>query len=71
MTGQCAAHHEVLKYINVRNLAFFEAEVNKLDHRADDLKFGLEQAIKDLDLQIREVRRNAKIALTLQEKRDI
>ena len=63
-----AARHEVLKSINARNLVFFEAEVNKLDHWADDLKFGLEQDIKDLDVQIREARRNAKIAPTLQEK---
>jgi hypothetical protein len=49
-------------------LTFFDEEVNKLDHWADDLKFGLEQSIKDIDQQIKEVRRNAKIAATLEEK---
>ena len=47
---------------------FFEDEVNKLDLWADDLKYGLEQSIKDIDQQIKEVRRNAKIAPTLEEK---
>lgn len=32
------------------------------------MKFGLEQSIKEIDLQIKEVRRNAKIAPTLEEK---
>lgn len=36
--------------------------MNKLDHWADDLNFGLEQSIKEIDQQIKEVRRNAKIA---------
>lgn len=47
---------------------FFDEEVNKLDHWADDIKFGLEQSIKDIDQQIKEVRRNAKIAPMLAEK---
>ncbi|MDO9142370.1 MAG: hypothetical protein Q7U38_18790 [Methylobacter sp.] len=54
--------------VNNRNLTFFEEEVSKLDHWADDLKFGLEQSIKDTDQQIKDVRRNAKIAPTLEEK---
>jgi hypothetical protein len=33
-----------------------------------DLKFGLEQSIKDIDQQIKEIIRNAKIAPTLAEK---
>lgn len=35
---------------------------------ADDLKEGLEQSIKELDKQIKQVRREAKIAPTLEEK---
>ena len=58
----------IIKIVNSRNLAFFDEEVNKLDHWADDLKFGLEQSIKEIDQQIKEVRRNAKIAPTLAEK---
>ncbi|MBT9100503.1 DEAD/DEAH box helicase family protein [Methylovulum psychrotolerans] len=63
-----AAQHDLIKRVNSRNLAFFEEEVNKLDHWADDLKFGLEQSIKEIDQQIKDVRRNAKIAPTLAEK---
>lgn len=63
-----ASQHELTKMVNSRNLAFFEEEVNKLDHWADDLKFGLEQSIKETDKEIKEVRRNAKIAPTLEEK---
>jgi hypothetical protein len=62
------AKHDLLKTVNARNLLFFEEEVNKLDYWADDLKFGLEQSIKEIDVQIKEVRRNAKIAVTLEEK---
>lgn len=45
------AQHDIVKLVNSRNLSFFEEEVNKLDHWADDLKFGLEQSIKEIDLQ--------------------
>jgi superfamily II DNA/RNA helicase len=62
------SQHELTKMVNSRNLVFFEEEVNKLDHWADDLKFGLEQSIKETDKEIKEVRRNAKIAPTLEEK---
>lgn len=43
-------------------------EVNKLDGWADDLKLGLEREIKEFDRQIREARRAATVALTLEEK---
>lgn len=58
----------VEKLVNDRNLSFFEQEVNKLDAWADDLKEGLEASIKEQDKQIKEVRREAKIAVTLEEK---
>ncbi len=60
--------NQVEKSVNDRNLSFFEQEVNKLDAWADDLKEGLEASIKELDKQIKEVRREAKIAVTLEEK---
>jgi len=58
----------ILKTISQRNAAFFEAEANKLDGWADDLKAGLEREIKELDRQIREARRAATAAFTLEEK---
>ena len=54
--------------INRRNLSYFEQEVQKLDAWADDLKVGLEQVIKETDRQIKEVRRTAATAPTLDEK---
>ena len=58
----------VEKNVNDRNLTFFEQEVTKLDGWADDLKEGLEQSIKEMDKEIKQARREAKIAPTLEEK---
>lgn len=58
----------VLREINERNLGYFEQEVQKLDAWADDLKLGIEQEIKEIDRQIKEVRRTAASAPTLEEK---
>jgi adenine-specific DNA-methyltransferase len=64
-----ARHQEaILQSISRRNAAFFEAEADKLDGWADDLKAGLEREIKELDRQIKEARRAATAALTLEEK---
>lgn len=54
--------------ISERNARFFEAEATKLDGWADDLKVGLERELKELDRQIKEARRAATVALTLEEK---
>ena len=54
--------------ISQRNARFFEAEADKLDGWADDLKVGLEREIKEIDRQIKEARRAATMALTLEEK---
>ncbi|EIZ1315913.1 DEAD/DEAH box helicase [Vibrio parahaemolyticus] len=62
------ARHTIEKQVNERNLVFFEQEVSKLDAWADDLKEGIEQSIKELDKQIKQVRREAKIVATLEEK---
>jgi ERCC4-related helicase len=59
---------QVLRKINQRNLGYFEQEVEKLDAWADDLKLGLEQEIKGIDFEIKEVRRTAAISPTLEEK---
>jgi ERCC4-related helicase len=59
---------ELLREINQRNLGYFEQEVQKLDAWADDLKLGLEQQIKEIDREIKEVRRTAATSPTLEEK---
>jgi hypothetical protein len=58
----------IQKGISERNARFFEAEADKLDGWADDLKVGLEREIKELDRQIKETRRAATAAMTLEEK---
>ncbi|MCL5969786.1 MAG: DEAD/DEAH box helicase [Betaproteobacteria bacterium] len=58
----------LLREINQRNLGYFEQEVQKLDSWADDLKLGLEQEIKAIDAEIKEVRRTAATSPTLEEK---
>ena len=58
----------LLRAIHQRNLGYFEQEVQKLDAWADDLKLGLEQEIKAIDAEIKEVRRTAASSPTLEEK---
>lgn len=58
----------ISRNISERNAEFFEAEATKLDNWADDLKVGLEREIKDIDRQIKEARRAASAALSLEEK---
>lgn len=59
---------DIQRGISERNAQFFEAEAEKLDGWADDLKVGLEREIKDLDGQIKEARRTAFAATTLEDK---
>ena len=54
--------------ISERNARLFDAEADKLDGWADDLKVGLEREIKLLDREIKEARRAATAALTLEDK---
>ena len=60
----------IRRRISARNAAFFEEEAAKLDSWADDLKVALEREIKELDRQIKEARRAASAALTLEAKLD-
>ncbi len=69
LESEVNAHKEAIQQaISRRNAAIFEAEAEKLDGWADDLKVGLEQEIKELDQQIKEARRTATAALTLEDK---
>jgi adenine-specific DNA-methyltransferase len=58
----------VQRTISERNARFFESEASKLEGWAEDLKVGLEREIKELDRLIREARRAAQLAPTLEEK---
>jgi len=57
-----------LAEIEERNSQFFSEEIEKLDRWADDLKHGLETAIKDADVSIRETRKEAARAPDLQSR---
>lgn len=59
---------QIRQGISERNAKVFEQEADKLDGWADDLKVALERDIKDLDRQIKEAKRTATLALTLEEK---
>lgn len=59
---------EKQREITERNAQFFEVEVEKLDGWAEDLKLTLEREIKEFDRQIKEARRAATTAISLEDK---
>ena len=59
---------EYVSLVEARNAKHFDEEVLKLDRWAEDLKFGLEQELKELDREIRDIRRATAAAPTLAEK---
>ena len=59
---------EALAMIGQRNARFFEDEIRKLEDWADDRKVMLEREISEYDRRIKESRRFALAAVTLQEK---
>lgn len=54
-----------------RNLRFFDEENEKIERWADDLKFSLEAEIKEMDLQIKAMKRDLRLATNLQAKIDL
>lgn len=63
-----AARASVLSEITERNGRFFEDEIEKLERWAEDLKEGLESELKELDAEIRNLKRQAKIDINLETK---
>ncbi len=51
-----------------RNEVFFDAESDKLDRWADDLKENLEREIKNLEIEIREAKKIKRLAQDLESK---
>jgi adenine-specific DNA-methyltransferase len=58
----------VRRSVSEHSASAFDAEAEKLDGWADDLKVGLEWEIKELDRQIKEAPKAASVAVTLEEK---
>ncbi|HKQ72855.1 MAG TPA: SNF2-related protein [Blastocatellia bacterium] len=54
--------------IDRRNEEFFKAEMEKLERWADDLKFSLESEIKEIDAQLKEAKKEARLAHDMQAK---
>jgi hypothetical protein len=54
-----------------RNNKFFDDELDKLERWAEDRKQSLEYELKDLDLQIKNAKRESKLAVTLESKLDL
>jgi ERCC4-related helicase len=53
-----------------RNRSFFDAEIDKLDQWAEDMKVGLQREIEDLDAEIKLRKAEARKLLNLQSKVD-
>lgn len=60
-----------LTEVETRNGQYYDEEATKLDRWAEDLKFGLEQEIRELDRQIKEMKLAAKRTVTLAEKLEV
>ena len=59
---------QVLDQISQENSQYFDAEMDKLDQWADDLKNDLEREIKDLDKEIKALKKLNRETSALQEK---
>lgn len=58
----------VLSESQSRNETFFDAESDKLDRWADDLKENLERELKTIEIEIREAKKVKRLAADLQSK---
>lgn len=57
-----------LEEVDTRNGQYFDEEVNKLGRWADDLKFGLEREVREIDKDMREARSSTSQAVALTDK---
>ncbi len=58
----------VLTGLSEKNATFFELEMEKLEGWADDLKESLEHELKEIDREIKDARREAQLAASLETK---
>lgn len=61
-------HQAIFDALDKKNASYFEGEFDKLDHWGEDQRASLRLALKELEDQIKEARRNARLAPNLPEK---
>lgn len=59
---------EIFDKLEEKNAAFFEGELDKLDRWGEDQRASLKMALRELEDQIKDTRRNARLAGSLPEK---
>jgi exonuclease VII large subunit len=59
---------DVLTRLSEKNAEFFELEMEKLEGWAGDLKESLEHELKEIDREIKETKREAQLAASLESK---
>ena len=60
--------NEIVEQISGKNADYFEIELNKLDKWGEDKRNSLRETLKDLDDEIKELRKQARLAPNLPEK---
>ena len=58
----------VLTGLSEKNAEFFEQEMEKLERWSGDIKESLEHELKDLDREIKDTKREAQLAASLESK---
>jgi SNF2-related domain/Helicase conserved C-terminal domain len=59
---------QIVQDVTKRNQTYFEAEMDKLENWAEDLKQGLERELKELDREIKSTKKEARQASSLDTK---
>jgi hypothetical protein len=59
---------EVVDSINIKNAAYFDLEIEKLDKWGEDRRSSLKLTLKELDEEIRTLKKQARLAPNLPEK---
>jgi predicted nucleic acid-binding Zn-ribbon protein len=60
--------NKLLETISARNMEYFQVELDKLDFWGEDKRSSLKITLKDLDMQIKDIKKSAKSAPNLPEK---
>lgn len=64
----CKQKEEILAVVNARNGSYFDFEIEKIDKWGEDRRSSLKLTLKDLDEQVKELKKQARQAPNLPEK---